>query len=222
MKLFTLLQVENPVQEPINLWEMAQYGGSIMIVLAILLLVAIYLFIERMITIHQAAKTDKTFMDKIKDFIFNKDIDSAYALCEKADNPTSRMIAKGISRLGRPLSDVQVAIENVGNLEIAKLEKGMHFLATISGGAPMIGFLGTVVGMLQALYVMAQKQNGVVNLLDLSTGMYQAMVTTVAGLIVGLIAYFTYNFLISRIDAVVRTLETNAMEFMDLLNKPKK
>ncbi len=219
MKILTLLQANNPIQEPINLWEMAQYGGVIMIVLGLLLLLAVYLFIERSITIHQASKRDKTFMDEIKDFIFNKEIESAYALCETKDNAIARMIKKGIARLGRPMSDVQMAIENVGNMEVAKLEKGMNVLATISGGAPMLGFLGTVIGMVQAFYTMSQKQDGVVHLLDLSTGMYQAMVTTIAGLIVGIIAYFAYNYLVARVDSVVRNLETDTMEFMDLLNE---
>ncbi len=219
MKLLTLLQINNPTQESINLWEMAQYGGVIMIILAILLLLVVYLFIERSITIYQASKRDKTFMDEIKDFIFNNEIESAYTLCETKNSAIARMIKKGISRLKRPMSDIQMAIENVGNMEVSQLEKGISILATISGGAPMLGFLGTVLGMVQAFYTMAQKQDGVVYLLDLSKGMYQAMVTTIAGLIVGIIAYFAHNYLVTRVDAVVHNLEIDTMEFMDLLNE---
>ncbi len=222
MNSLFLLQVSTTIAQPeeMNLWQMAKYGGPIMIVLAILLIVAVYIFIERAVTIHQASKEDKMFMNRIKDFIFNEDIDSAHNLCQKVNNPTSRMIEKGISRLGRPMNDVLVAVENVGNIEIATLEKRMNILATISGGAPMLGFLGTVTGMVQAFYAMTQNQDGVVHLMDLSTGMYQAMVTTVGGLIVGILAYFAYNYLVSRVDAVVRNLEAKTMEFMDLLNEP--
>lgn len=207
-------------QKEMNLWEMAQYGGPIMIVLAVLLIVAVYLFIERLITIRQAAKEEKSFMDKIKDFILNDNIESALKLCKEKSTPTAKMIEKGISRLGRPLNDVLVAVENVGNLEVAKLEKGMNILATISGGAPMLGFLGTVTGMVQAFYNMTQNETGVVQLLDLSTGMYQAMVTTVGGLLVGILTFFAYNYLVARVDSVVRNLETKTLEFMDLLNEP--
>jgi biopolymer transport protein ExbB len=130
------------------------------------------------------------------------------------------MVEKGISRLGRPMSDVLVAIENVGNLEIAKLEKGLVIMASVSGGAPMLGFLGTVTGMVSVFFDMAQKSGGSIQLGDLSVGMYQAMVTTVGGLVVGILAYFFYNYLVSRIDSVVRTLESRTMEFLDLLNEP--
>jgi biopolymer transport protein ExbB len=136
------------------------------------------------------------------------------------NTPTSRMVEKGISRLGRPMSDVLVAIENVGNLEIAKLEKGLVIMASISGGAPMLGFLGTVTGMVTVFFNMAQKTGGTIQLGDLSVGMYQAMVTTVGGLIVGILAYFAYNYLVSRVDSVVRILESRTMEFLDLLNEP--
>lgn len=216
---FLLLNAPTPPKQ-MNLWEMAQYGGPIMVILALLLILSVYLFIERVVTIHQATKEDKTFMNKIKDFILNDNVDSALKLCKKTANPTARMIEKGISRLGRPLGDVQVTIENVGNLEVAKLEKGMNILATISGGAPMLGFLGTVLGMVQAFYSMTQNETGVVHLLDLSTGMYQAMVTTVGGLLVGILSFFAYNYLVSRVDAVVRNMETKTLEFMDLLNEP--
>jgi biopolymer transport protein ExbB len=211
---------EEVLQESINLWTMAQYGGWIMIILALLLAWAIYVFIERLVTLHNAMKEDKSFMDRIKDYIHDGKIDSAINLCRSIDTPASRMIEKGISRIGRPMQDVQVAVENVGNLEVGKLEKGMVIIATIAAGAPMLGFLGTVLGMVQTFFNMAQNAGGVIEISALSEGMYQAMVTTVGGLIVGILAMFAYNFLVSRIDRVVRMLESRTMEFMDLLNEP--
>lgn len=208
--------------EKMNLWTMTTYGGPIMIILAVMLALAVYLFIERLITINKASLEDKSFMNRIKDYIHEGKLDSALKLCRDTDTPASRMIEKGISRLGRPLSDVLLAVENVGNLEIAKLEKGMVLMATVSGGAPMLGFLGTVTGMVLTFYTMTQNPTGVVQLRDLSTGMYQAMITTVGGLIVGILAYFAYNYLISRIDSVVRNLESKTLEFLDLLNEPSK
>lgn len=210
------------VPEKMNLWQMTTYGGPIMIVLALMLAIAVYLFIERLITINKASQEDKSFMNRIKDYIHEGKLDSAQKLCRDTDSPASRMIEKGISRLGRPMSDVLLAVENVGNLEIAKLEKGMVILATISGGAPMLGFLGTVTGMVLTFYTMTQNATGVVQLRDLSTGMYQAMITTVGGLVVGILAYFAYNYLISRIDSVIRNLESKTLEFLDLLNEPSK
>lgn len=207
-------------QEPINLWTMAQYGGWIMIVLAALLALGVYLFIERLVVLHKAQKEDKSFMDRIKDYIHEGKIDSAINLCHQNDTPSSRMVEKGITRIGRPMSDVMVAIENVGNLEVAKLEKNLVILATVASGAPMIGFLGTVMGMVNVFYNMAGSNSGVIELSALSEGMYQAMVTTVGGLIVGIICIFAYNFLVSRIDRVVRQLEARTLDFLDLLNEP--
>jgi len=207
-------------QEPINLWTMAQYGGWIMIVLALLLAWGIYLFVERLVIIHKAHKEDRSFMDRIKDYIHEGKIDSALNLCKQTNTPSSRMVEKGITRIGRPMSDVMVAIENVGNLEVASLEKNLVILATIGAVGPMIGFLGTVIGMVQVFYNMAGSNSGVIELSALSEGMYQAMVTTVAGLIVGILCIFAYNFLVSRIDRVVRQLEGRTMEFLDLLNEP--
>jgi biopolymer transport protein ExbB len=206
--------------EKMNLWTMATYGGPIMIILAIMLALAVYLFIERMVTLKKASKEEKSFMNRIKDYIHEGKIESAIRLCQETNNPTARMVEKGISRLGRPMSDVLVAIENVGNIEIAKLEKGLVLLASISGGAPMLGFLGTVTGMVSTFFNMAQTSGGTIELSSLSTGMYQAMVTTIGGLIVGIISYFAYNYLVARIDAVMRKLETGTMEFLDLLNEP--
>lgn len=212
--------MEQPAQESINWLTMATYGGWIMIVLALMLAFAIYLFIERMVVLHNATKEDKTFMDRIRDYIKEGKIESAIKLCKKTDSPSSRMIEKGVTRIGRPMQDVQVAIENVGNLEVSKLEKGLVLMATIAAGAPMLGFLGTVLGMVQTFYNMAQDASGVIEISTLSSGMYQAMVTTVGGLIVGILAMFAYNFLVSRIDRVVRQLESRTMEFMDMLNEP--
>ena len=203
-----------------NLWQMFQYGGPIMYILVAMFALAVYLFIERLITLKQASKEDNSFMNRIKDYIYDGKIDAAKKLCHDTNTPTARMVEKGISRLGRPMSDVLVAIENVGNLEIAKLEKGLVIMASISGGAPMLGFLGTVTGMVTVFFNMAQKTGGTIQLGDLSVGMYQAMVTTVGGLIVGILAYFAYNYLVSRVDSVVRILESRTMEFLDLLNEP--
>ncbi len=207
-------------QESINLWTMATYGGWIMIVLVLLLALATYLFIERLVVINAAKKEDKTFMDRIKDYIHEGKIDSALNLCRQANTPAARMVEKGISRIGRPMSDVQVAVENVGNLEVGKLEKNLVILATISAGAPMLGFLGTVLGMVETFFNMAASGEGVIEMAMLSDGMYKAMVTTVGGLIVGILVMFAYNYLVARIDSVVRQLEGRTLEFMDLLNEP--
>jgi biopolymer transport protein ExbB len=207
-------------ENSIQLFEMAKMGGGIMIVLALMLAFAIYLFIERMVVLTKATREDKTFMNRIRDFIKEGKIDSAIKLCKKENNPSSRMIEKGVTRIGRPMQDVQVAIENVGNLEVSKLEKGLVLMATIAAGAPMLGFLGTVLGMIETFFSMAQNAGGVIEIASLSEGMYKAMVTTVGGLIVGILAMFAYNFLVSRVDRVVRQLESRTMEFMDLLNEP--
>ncbi|MBR1928280.1 MAG: MotA/TolQ/ExbB proton channel family protein [Paludibacteraceae bacterium] len=213
-------QVVEAVPEKMNLFHMAAYGGWIMVVLAVLLALAIYLFIERLVVIHKSKAEDKSFMDRIKDYIHDGKIDAALNLCRQTDTPSARMVEKGITRIGRPMNDVQVAIENVGNLEVAKLEKNLVILATIAAGAPMLGFLGTVIGMVQTFYNMASNSTGVIELSALSEGMYQAMVTTIGGLIVGILVIFAYNYLVARIDSVVRLLEGRTMEFMDLLNEP--
>ncbi|NDV47468.1 MotA/TolQ/ExbB proton channel family protein [Paludibacter sp. 221] len=228
MNLMLILQVAPEVvsevaeQSSMNLWTMAKYGGPIMIVLALMLAFAVYLFIERLVTLKQASKENSTFMNRIKDYIYDGKIESAINLCREVNTPSARMIEKGISRLGRPLNDVLVAIENVGNLEVANLEKGLVIMASISGGAPMLGFLGTVTGMVQTFYNMSMNNSGMIQLSDLSSGMYQAMVTTIGGLIVGILAYFAYNYLVSRVNSVVNNLESKTMEFMDILNEPAK
>jgi biopolymer transport protein ExbB len=180
-------------ENQMNYIEMAIKGGWIMIPLVLLSFVAVYIFFERYFAIKKAASEDLSFMNKIKDYIHDGKIDSAHSLCQQVDNPVSRMIEKGISRIGRPLQDVNTAIENIGNLEISRLEKGLPTLATVAGGAPMIGFLGTVIGMIKAFFDMANAGNNIdVGLL--SSGIYTAMVTTVTGLVVGIIAFFAYNF----------------------------
>ncbi|MBE0655721.1 MAG: MotA/TolQ/ExbB proton channel family protein, partial [Bacteroidales bacterium] len=182
-------------------------------------IVAVYIFFERYFAINKAKNIDLNFMNRIRDYIMDGKIDAAKSLCHATDNPVARMIEKGISRIGRPLNDVSAAIENVGRLEIYKLEKGLPTLASVSGGAPMIGFLGTVIGMVQAFMEMSTAGNNI-NVGQLSQGIYTALITTVAGLIVGIIAYFAYNVLVAKVEKVVNNLEGSTTEFMDLLNEP--
>ena len=202
-----------------NYWEMATKGGWIMVPLILLFLLSVYITEERIVTIRSASKEEPTFMNRIKDYILEGKVDSAMKLCQQTNSPSARMIEKGVSRLGRPMQDMMVAIENVGNLEISKLEKGLSLLATVAGGAPMIGFFGTVTGMVKAFFDMANSGNDV-NMTVLSAGIYQAMITTVGGLAVGIVAYFFYNYLVSRVDSVIRKMEARTMEFLDILNEP--
>ncbi len=201
--------------------DMAFKGGWIMIVLAALSVIAVYIFIDRFIAIKKASKEDKSFMDNIKNFILNGKVEQALDNCRMNQGPLARMIEKGVLRIGRPLGDVNAAVENVGKQEVAKLEKGLPVLASIAGGAPMIGFLGTVMGMVRAFYDMATAGNNI-DVTLLSNGIYTAMVTTVGGLIVGIIAYFGYNILVARVNNLVARLESKTTEFMDILNEPAK
>ena len=205
----------------LSFWELAIKGGWIMIPILLLSVISVYIFIERFIAIRNAAKKDDNFMNNIKNYIIDGKIENALTLCKSNPTPVARMIEKGIQRLGRPLNDVNAAIENVGKLELNKLEKGLATLATSAGAAPMIGFLGTVIGMIRAFYDMANAGNNI-DITLLSNGIYTAMVTTVAGLIVGILAYLAYNMLVARIEKVVYVMEANTMEFMDLLNEPAK
>ena len=207
-----------PVKE-MSFWDLCSQGGILMIPIALLLLFSIYYFIERWIVIRRANHTDPNFMRRIKDYILEGEIESAQNLCKKTDTCSSRLIAKGISRIGRPMNDVLVAIENTGNIEIAKLSKGLPWLATTAAGAPMLGFLGTVIGMVQAFYSIANSGSSA-DIATFSSGIYTALVTTVAGLIVGVIALFAYNTLVAKINNVMTSLEGSTMEFMDLLNLP--
>jgi biopolymer transport protein ExbB len=211
----TTLQTE----AQINIIDLALKGGWIVGVLAILSFVAIFIFIQRFMIIRRVNKNDESFMNRIKDYILDGKIESAINLCRKTNNPSARMIEKGISRLGRPMNDVLVAIENVGNIEVAKLEKGFSIMATIAAGAPMLGFLGTVTGMVRAFFDMANAGTNV-DISLLSSGIYEALVTTVGGLVVGIIALFAYNYLVALVSNVVNNLEAQTMEFMDLLNEP--
>jgi motA/tolQ/exbB proton channel family protein len=225
--LQTVGEAAQPVLTPLeeesglNVMSLALKGGYIMIPLLLLSLLTIYIFVERLLVIRKAAREDHSFMERIKDYIHDGDIDSALKLCEKTDTPYARLIEKGITRLGRPMNDVLVTIENVGNIEIANLEKGFPWLSTTAAGAPMIGFLGTVTGMVRAFYNMASAGNSA-DITTLSGGIYEALVTTVAGLVVGIIALFAYNYLVARVDGVMNQLEAKTMEFMDLLNEPAK
>lgn len=199
--------------------DLAIKGGWIMIPILLLSVIAVYIFVDRFFAIKKAGKIDASLLERVKIYITGGKIDAALALCKSTDNPASRMLEKGISRIGRPLTDVNAAIEIVGNLEIAKLEKGLPVLASVAGGAPMLGFLGTVMGMIQAFYDMSNAGNNI-DVTLLSAGIYQAMVTTVAGLIVGITAYFAYNILVSNVEKVVFKMEATTSEFMDLLNEP--
>ena len=208
-----------PTEAQMNIFDLATKGGWLMLVLLILSFVAIFIFIQRILIIRRANKKDNEFMNRIKDYIHDGKIDSAINLCRKTKHPSARMIEKGISRLGRPMNDVLVAIENVGNIEVAKLERGFPMLATIAAIAPMVGFLGTVTGMIRAFFDMANAGTNV-DVALLSSGIYEALVTTVGGLVVGIIALFGYNYLVSQVDNVVNYMEARTMEFMDLLNEP--
>ncbi len=208
-----------PTEIKLSIWDLAVKGGPIMIPIAIMSVIAIYIFIERYMVINKAAREESNFMNNIRDFIHNGRIDSALSLCKNNQSPIARMVEKGVLRIGKPLNDINVAIENVGKLEVAKLEKSMATLATIAGAAPMLGFLGTVTGMVEAFYDMSMAGNNI-DIQLLSSGIYQAMVTTVAGLIVGITAYICYNVLVARVEKVVFVLEARATEFMDLLHEP--
>ena len=227
--IFNLLQVVDtttlapvaPVaqERTFSLIEMAMKGGWLMLVLLILSIIAIYIFGNKWWMIRKAGKIDRNFMKDIRDMIHDGKLQSARALCQKYDSPIARLVEKGIERIGRPLPDIQAAVENMGNVEVARLEKNLPMLATISGGAPMIGFLGTVTGMIRAFFEMANAGNNI-DITLLSGGIYEAMVTTVGGLFVGIIAYFGYNFLTSQISNLVFKMERTTIEFIDMLHEP--
>lgn len=214
-----LALMETPSEIKLSVLDLAIKGGWVMLPIIIFSLVAIYIFIERFIVIRKASKEEHNFMNNIRDFMHDGRIESALTLARNNDSPIARMIEKGILRLGKPLNDINAAIENVGKLEIAKLEKNIAGLATVAGVAPMLGFLGTVMGMVRAFYDMSMAGNNI-DISMLSSGIYQAMVTTVAGLIVGIIAYVCYNILVARIEKIVFMLEARATEFIDLLHEP--
>ena len=204
----------------IGFWDLFMGGGWLMWVLVALACVMIFIFVERFIAIRKATTIDKNFMNRIRDYISEGNIDAAVDLCRRTNSPIARMVEKGIERIGRPMGDIQTAIENVANVEVAKLESGLPWLSSISGGAPMIGFLGTVVGMVQVFIDMSANQSGTIELSQLSSGMYVAMITTVGGLVVGIPAYFGYNYLVARIEKLIFRMEATTIAFMDILNQP--
>jgi len=214
---------DQPIEKTLSIWELITSGGIggqlIMITLALLLFFALYLYFERLMAINAASKIDTNFMNNIKMNITNGKIDAAKMLCAQTNSPVARLTEKGISRIGKPLEDINTAIENAGKLEIYKLEKNVSMLATISGAGPMIGFLGTVIGMILAFHKMASA-GGQIEVGALAEGIYTAMTTTVAGLVVGIIAFMGYNHLVVKTDKVVHQMEANATDFLDLLNEP--
>lgn len=207
-------------QDAVSLLDLFLLGGFFMIPLVILSAMAIYIFIERTLTIKRASNTPNQFIEKIRNLVLNGDINGARLLCSQTDTPIAKMIEKGISRIGSPLKNIEVSIENVGKIEIYRLEKNLSLLATISGAAPMIGFLGTVTGMIQAFIAIAQEEGSVSPRL-LSSGIYEAMITTAAGLIVGIMAYLAYNYLVSQVQKIIHKMEYSSIDFIDLLQEPR-
>ena len=207
-----------------SIWDLCFGGGAFSVVLMCLLFalffVMVFIFVDRFIAIRKATTIDSNFMNRIRDFISEGNIEAAIDLCRRTNSPIARMVEKGIERIGRPMSDIQTAIENVANVEVAKLETSLPWLSSIAGGAPMIGFLGTVVGMVQVFMNMSANQSGAIELSQLSEGMFVAMITTVGGLVVGIPAYFAYNYLVARIEKLVFRMESTTIAFMDILNQP--
>lgn len=219
-QITTSPQVISDVEEGVTLIDLILKGGPMMIPLFVLSIMAIAIFVERILTIQKAAKTPEHFMDKIKDLVMNGDINGAKLICAQTDTPIARMMEKGVSRIGSPLKNIEVSIENVGKIEVYRLEKNLSLMATIAGAAPMIGFLGTVTGMIQAFISIAQEEGSVSPKL-LSSGIYEAMITTAAGLVIGIIAYLCYNYLVARVQKLVHTMEYTSIEFIDLLQETK-
>ena len=218
-----ILQEGESVEKSLSIIELISSGGLagqlIIGVLFLMLILAIYIYFERLFAIKAASKIDSNFMNQIKDHVSNGKIDSAQILCAQANSPVSRLIGKGISRIGKPLADINTALENAGRLEIYQLERNVSMLATISGAGPMIGFLGTVIGMILAIFELANA-GGTIQMDVLASGLYTAMTTTVAGLIVGIVAFMAYNHLVVKTDKVVYQMEANSLEFLDHLNEP--
>lgn len=218
-----LLTDAEPTEKTLSIIELISSGGTagmiIIAILFLLMIVAIYIYFERLFAIKAASKIDSNFMNQIKDHVSNGKIDSAQMLCAQVNSPVSRLINKGITRIGKPLEDINTAIENAGRLEVYSLEKNVSVLATISGVAPMIGFLGTVIGMILSIFEIANS-GGQIDIKLLADGLYTAMTTTVGGLIVGIVAYMAYNHLVVKTDKVVYQMEANSLEFLDHLNEP--
>ncbi len=233
MSIFALLlQGVNPIEsdttgtgaavtdmtKDIPVWDLVIDGGWAMIPLAILSIMTIYIFVERFLSINKSLKDEKDFMVRVKDYLVEGKVDAARDLCAQTNNPAARMVEKGISRIGKPMRDIVSSIENVGKLEIYQLEKRLSFLATTAGVAPMIGFLGTTLGMVKTFHALKFETN--LEISTISGGIMEAMVTTVAGLVVGIIAYSAYNYLVAKVDKVIHTMEGASIEFLDLLNEP--
>lgn len=195
-------------------------GGQIIIaILLVLLAVSLYIYFERFFAIKAASQIDKNFMNQIKDHVVNGNLDAAKSLCAKEETPVSHLIEKGINRIGKPLEDINTSIENAGKLEVYKLESNVSVVATIAGAAPMIGFLGTVIGMIVSIHEIANA-GGQIDIKLLADGLYTAMTTTVGGLIVGIISYISYNHLVVKTNKAVHLMEAKTVEFLDLLNEP--
>lgn len=209
-----------PELETLSVLDLAVQGGFMMIPILLSSFVAVYIFVERIMTINKANQSPDAFIGRIKELVLKGDINGAKLLCAQFDSPIARMIEKGVSRIGSPLKNIEASIENVGKIELFKLEKNLSMLATVSGAAPMMGFLGTVIGMVEAFIAIAQEEGSVSPKL-LSSGIYTAMITTVAGLIVGIIAYLAYNYLVTRVSKVVHRMEYSSIEFIDLLQEPR-
>ena len=210
----------NEMTKEIPVWDLVMDGGWAMIPLAIISVLVVYIFVERFLSINKALKEEKDFMVKVKDYLLEGKLDSARDLCGQTNNPAARMVEKGISRIGKPMRDIVSSIENVGKLEIYQLEKRLGFLATAAGVAPMIGFLGTTLGMVKTFH--ALKFETTIELQSISGGIMEAMVTTVTGLVVGIISYMAYNYLVAKVDKVIHHMEGASIEFLDLLNEPGK
>jgi biopolymer transport protein ExbB len=206
--------------QSLSIIDLAIQGGFMMVPIAVLWVLAIYLFIERVLTINKANQEPGPFMSQVKERVLRGDVNGAKILCSQNDTPVARMIEKGISRIGSPLKNIEASIENVGKIEVFKLEKNLPTLATIAGAAPMMGFLGTVIGMVEAFISISQEE-GTVSPKLLSSGIYTAMITTVAGLVVGIIAYLAYNYLVSRVQKIIHKMEYTSIEFIDLLQEPR-
>ncbi len=205
-------------QTPHNLWDMAQMGGPVMIPIGLLFIAAIYLTIERYLAIRAASVIDTNFMHNIKDLVLNNNIEGAVTLCKRTDKPISRMIEKGITRIGKPMQDIESALDNVGKMEIYKIEKNVGFLATIAGLAPMFGFLGTIFGVIQMFQQIAIAKT--IEIETVSTGLYIKMVSSAAGLILGIFAFAAYHYLMLKIDRVASKMEAHNIEFTDILQQP--
>jgi len=209
-----------PSDEALSVIDLAIKGGFMMIPIVLCSFIAIYIFVERVLTINKANQSPEAFIGRIKEMVLRGDVNGAKLLCSQFDSPIARMIEKGVARIGSPLKTIEASIENVAKLELFKLEKNLSILATVSGSAPMMGFLGTVIGMVSAFIAIAQEEGSVSPKL-LSNGIYTAMITTVAGLVVGIMAYLAYNYLVTRVSKVVHKMEYSAIEFIDLLQEPR-